>query len=89
VNVATCPGISEAFFHYVIEPTGRIVYMLHGDWPAHIGLAREFLEYANPDLLSAGDGMVRFTPLGQTALYGIAPCETGAPHISHYDRLEP
>lgn len=80
--------IAEPWFSWVVVPPGKIAVVRNpsGPWPGHIGITDDLLNEADPDYLTHGDGMVRFTLTDDTALYGYAhPDET--PGVHHYDLL--
>jgi len=85
-------AIGEApTFYRVVTPDGiALVIAEEKPWPQHCGVSHDLIELGDPDYISSGDGMLRFSPdRGSHALYGYA--HEGDGPFSHWDliRTEP
>lgn len=81
------PGV--ATFRSTVTPEGiALVWRDQSrDWPSHLSVSRDLIERADPEFLAYGDGMLRFTPRGESALYGFAHEDPLHEDVPHFDLI--
>jgi hypothetical protein len=80
-------------FYQAVIPPGTVYVVTRAGaangepWPDHIAVTPQFLEMADRERVTHGDGFIRFLLPDDEALYGVAHGDDRSPDVNHYDLL--